>query len=138
MISPRVPKDLAWRAKKKVRTRRRKARKGKREPRTKLFDRVRERNTIIREPHIVIIVGPTAVGKTAAAIRLAQSARTSIISADSRQCYRELNIGVAKPSPSDLKTVHHYFIDSHTIREEVNAAVFEKLALHWTAEILRE
>ena len=63
--------------------------------------------------------------------------QTRIISADSRQCYRELNIGVAKPSPAEFSVVHHYFIDSHSIREEVNAAIFEQLALQWTAEIFR-
>jgi len=83
-------------------------------------------------------VGPTAVGKTAAAIRLARQLQTKIISADSRQCYRELNIGVAKPSPEELNAVPHYFIDSHSIHEEVNAALFEKLALQWTEEIFRE
>src|SRR5258708_11443751 len=82
--------------------------------------------------------GPTAVGKTAAAIRLAQQLGTKIIAADSGQCYRELNIGVAKPSPSELSAVPHYFIDSHSIREEVNAAVFEKLALQWAGEIFNE
>lgn len=84
---------------------------------------------------VIIIVGPTAAGKTAAAIRLALQLRTKIISADSRQCYRELNIGVAKPSPSELSAVPHYFIDSHSITEELNAAVYEKLALQWTDEI---
>lgn len=92
----------------------------------------------MREPTIIIIVGPTAVGKTAAAIRLAQKEQTRIISADSRQCFRELNIGVAKPSPQELEAVHHYFINSHSIREEVNAAVFEGLALKWTADIFRD
>ena len=86
---------------------------------------------------VIVIVGPTAVGKTAAAIRLARQLNTKIISADSRQCFRELNIGVAKPSPQELTTVPHYFIDSHSIREEVNAAVFEKLALQWTEEIFK-
>lgn len=89
-------------------------------------------------PTVIIIVGPTAVGKTAAAIRLAQRLNTRIISADSRQCYRELNIGVAKPSPEQLEAVQHYFINSHSITEEVNAATFEELALLWTAEIHRE
>lgn len=92
----------------------------------------------MQAPTIIIIVGPTAVGKTAAAIRLAQQLQTKIISADSRQCYRELNIGVAKPSAAELNAVHHYFIDSHSIREEVNAAVFEQLALQWTADIFHD
>ena len=83
-------------------------------------------------------MGPTAVGKTAAAIRLARRFHTKIISADSRQCFRELNIGVAKPSPAELDAVPHYFINSHSIHEEVNAAVYEQLALQWTAEIFRE
>src|SRR6201986_1152421 len=86
-------------------------------------------------PTVIIIVGPTAVGKTAAAVRLAQKLDTKIISADSRQCYRELNIGVAKPSPAELSAVPHYFIDSHSITEEVNAAVYEKLALGYANEI---
>jgi tRNA dimethylallyltransferase len=90
------------------------------------------------ENSIIVIVGPTAAGKTAAAIHLAQRLRTKIISADSRQCYRELTIGVAKPTAAELGAVHHYFIDSHSIREEVNAAVFEELALGWTADIFRE
>jgi len=83
-------------------------------------------------------VGPTAVGKTAAAIRLAQSLHTEIISADSRQCFTELNIGVAKPSPEELHAVHHYFISSHSIHQEVNAALFEELALSWTEDIFRK
>jgi tRNA dimethylallyltransferase len=92
----------------------------------------------LQTPTVIIIVGPTAVGKTAAAIRLAAQLQTRIISADSRQCYRELNIGVAKPSPAELNAIHHYFIDSHSIREEVNAAIFEQLALLWTDEIFRD
>jgi tRNA dimethylallyltransferase len=89
-------------------------------------------------PTVIIIVGPTAVGKTAAAVRLATECQTRIISADSRQCYKELNIGVAKPSVAELEAVHHYFIDSHSIREQVNAALFEILSLQWTADIFRE
>jgi tRNA dimethylallyltransferase len=88
-------------------------------------------------PTVIIIVGPTAVGKTAAAVRLARVLKTEIISADSRQCYRELDIGVAKPSAADLFTVKHYFIDSHSITDEVNAATFEELALQWTQDIFR-
>jgi tRNA dimethylallyltransferase len=92
----------------------------------------------LQTPTVIIIVGPTASGKTAAAIRLARILKTKIISADSRQCYKELNIGVAKPSAEELQAVHHYFIDSHSITQEVNAADFEELALQWTTEIFRE
>ncbi len=78
----------------------------------------------------IILAGPTAVGKTATAIEMADYYSTEIISADSRQCYKELNIGVAKPSQEELKSVHHYFIDSHSIHDSVNAADFEKYALN--------
>lgn len=78
----------------------------------------------------VIIAGPTAVGKTAAAIEVARHFNTAIISADSRQCFKEMDIGVAKPSPEELKQVHHYFISTHSIHDNVNAAVFEQYALH--------
>ena len=77
----------------------------------------------------LIILGPTAVGKTALSLKIAQSFSTHIISADSRQCYRELNIGVAKPSPDQLQTAPHYFINSHSVHDQVNAAVFEQYAL---------
>ena len=83
----------------------------------------------------IIIAGPTAVGKTTFAIQLAQHLRTQIISADSRQCFKELNIGVAKPSAAELQTVPHHFINSHSITEEVNAAVFEGYALQIVNEI---
>jgi tRNA dimethylallyltransferase len=78
---------------------------------------------------VIIIAGPTAAGKTAVALRLAQQLKTEIISADSRQCYREMEIGVAKPSQAELKTIHHYFINSHSIHQPVNAADFEDYAL---------
>lgn len=87
---------------------------------------------------VILVAGPTAVGKTGIAIRLAEHFRTSIISADSRQCYRELNIGVARPSPEELSRVPHYFIASHSVQEEVNAALFEKLALEWSTEIFKQ
>ncbi len=92
----------------------------------------------MKDKTAIIIVGPTAVGKTSAAISLAQHLRTKIISADSRQCFKELNIGVAKPSIEELQSVHHYFINSHSIHEEVNAGVFENLSLEWADEIFQE
>jgi tRNA dimethylallyltransferase len=83
----------------------------------------------------IIIAGPTAVGKTAVAIELARHFSTEIISADSRQCCTQLNIGVAKPSPQELSLVHHYFINSHSVTDTVSAADYEKYALHAIAEI---
>lgn len=85
----------------------------------------------------IIILGPTAVGKTVAAIQVAQQLQTEIISADSRQCFKELNIGVAKPSAEELQSVHHYFINSHSIVEDVNAALFEQLALQYANKIFQ-
>ena len=84
---------------------------------------------------MIIICGPTAVGKTAVAIALAQKLKCSIISADSRQCYKELNIGEARPSEEELKQVPHYFIASHHIQDEVSAAGFEQYALDSTTNL---
>ena len=92
----------------------------------------------MRNKTCVIIVGPTAVGKTSLAIELAQHFNTQIISADSRQCYKELNIGVAKPSPGQLQKVKHYFINSHSIQDEVNAKVFEEYSLLKANEIFKQ
>jgi len=83
----------------------------------------------------IIIAGPTAVGKTALSVQLATHLQTSIISADSRQCYTELNIAVAKPSDAELAQVRHYFINSHHITDDVNAAAFESYALKAADEI---
>lgn len=78
---------------------------------------------------LVVITGPTAVGKTALCVRVAQHFNTSIISADSRQFYRELNIGTAKPTTQEMDGVLHHFVNSHSITENINANDFEKLAL---------
>ena len=84
---------------------------------------------------VIIILGPTASGKTALSLAVARHFKTSIISADSRQCFRELNIGVAKPTPQELREIKHEFINSHSIHEEVNASIFEELSLQWAGEI---
>ena len=75
------------------------------------------------------MVGPTAVGKTSFAIALAKAFNTEIISADARQCYKEMNIGVARPSADELKAVPHHFIASHTVNENINASFFENWAI---------
>jgi tRNA dimethylallyltransferase len=84
---------------------------------------------------VIVITGPTASGKTALALSLAQKYNTSIVSVDSRQCYKELHIGVAKPTHEELSTVHHYFINSHSIHKTVDAVVFENYALAAVEEI---
>ena len=78
---------------------------------------------------VYIVVGPTAVGKTSFAIALAKVFNTEIISADARQCYKEMNIGVARPSVDELKAVTHHFIASHSITENINASYFENWAM---------
>ena len=78
---------------------------------------------------LIVIAGPTAVGKTAAAIKLAQQLKTEIVSADSRQFYREMSIGTAKPATEELKQAKHHFIDSHSITESFTVGDFEKEAL---------
>ncbi len=87
---------------------------------------------------VIIIAGPTAVGKTTVAIHMAKHFATEIISADSRQCYKELNIGVARPSAIELDTVPHHFIASHSIQEEVTAATFEEYALQKVNRLFKE
>jgi len=87
---------------------------------------------------VILVTGPTAVGKTSVAIELAKHYKTEIISADSRQCYRELNIGVARPSDEELKQVPHHFIASHSIRENITAATFEQFALEKLEELFQK
>lgn len=86
----------------------------------------------------IVIVGPTASGKTRLSLQLAEYFKTEIISADSRQCYKELNIGVAKPDENELRQAKHYFINSHSIHEDVNAAVFESYALSKVDKIFED
>lgn len=89
----------------------------------------------LTKPTVYIIAGPTAVGKTAAAIELAQRLGTCIVSADSRQCYKEMTIGTAKPSTEELAAVKHYFIDEFPVTAQLTAADYETLALQYLDEI---
>lgn len=83
----------------------------------------------MHQKKLIVIVGPTAVGKTSVAVTLARHFRTEIISADSRQFFKELNIGTAKPSPAELQLVPHHFINSHSIHESYDAAQYGRDAL---------
>jgi tRNA dimethylallyltransferase len=79
--------------------------------------------------HLVVIVGPTAIGKSELALRLAQNLDGEIISADSRQVYRFMNIGTAKPTPDDLSLVPHHLIDIVNPDEDFSLARYQKLAI---------
>lgn len=87
---------------------------------------------------VYVVVGPTAVGKTAFAISLAQQLGTEIISADSRQCFQELSIGVARPTPEELAAAQHHFIATHSVTEDLNAGYFEQYALNAAAKIFEQ
>jgi len=78
---------------------------------------------------LIIIAGPTAVGKTALSIELAQLYNCPILSFDSRQFYREMSIGTAKPNPKELAMAEHHFINSHSINQTYTSGKFELEAL---------
>jgi len=82
---------------------------------------------------LIVIEGPTASGKTSLGVELAKQLKTVVISADSRQFYKELAIGTAKPTPEEMDGVPHYFVDSHSIHEPLTAGQFEKQALELIA-----
>lgn len=87
---------------------------------------------------LIVIGGPTASGKTAFAIRLARHFGTAIISADSRQFYREMNIGTAKPTVEERAQAPHYFIDSLSIGQEYSVGDFERDALQLLEELFQQ
>ncbi|OEJ99968.1 tRNA (adenosine(37)-N6)-dimethylallyltransferase MiaA [Roseivirga misakiensis] len=78
------------------------------------------------KPKLICVVGPTAVGKTGVAIQIANALNTEIISADSRQFYRELEIGTAKPTADELKQAKHHFVNNLSIHDDYNVGRFEK------------
>ncbi len=85
--------------------------------------------TNLSSKNLICIVGPTGIGKTALAIELAKKYRTDVVSADSRQFYREMNIGTAKPNGDELQSVTHHFINSHSIHDNYSAGDYERDAL---------
>ncbi|QEM11977.1 tRNA (adenosine(37)-N6)-dimethylallyltransferase MiaA [Mucilaginibacter rubeus] len=88
-------------------------------------------------PTLIVVAGPTAVGKTAAAIKLAQHFNTAVVSADSRQFFREMSIGTAKPDENELAAAKHYFINSHSISESFSVGDFEKQGLALLDELFK-
>ena len=90
------------------------------------------------EKTVIVIAGPTAVGKTAVGMAVAKHFGAEIISADSRQCFRELSVGVARPAAEDLSAVPHHFIASHSIFEKITAAFFEEYALARVEQLFKK
>ncbi|MFM6976269.1 MAG: tRNA (adenosine(37)-N6)-dimethylallyltransferase MiaA [Sphingobacteriaceae bacterium] len=87
---------------------------------------------------LITLVGPTAIGKTDLAIKLAQELNTEIVSADSRQFFREMSIGTAKPSAEELKSAKHHFINSHSIQDSFSVGDFEKEGLKVIEQIFQK
>jgi tRNA dimethylallyltransferase len=87
---------------------------------------------------LITIVGPTAIGKTALSITLANTFNTSIISCDSRQFFKEMTIGTAVPEPEELDAATHYFIQNRSIFEAYNVGAFERDALEKLEELFKE
>lgn len=87
---------------------------------------------------LIVVVGPTAVGKTAECIRLAGMLGTEIVSADSRQFYKEMNIGVARPSVSELATIPHHLIAHISVSQDYNAAMYERDASEVIGKLFQE
>tara|TARA_B110000438_G_scaffold66088_1_gene66590 strand:- start:8396 stop:9316 length:921 start_codon:yes stop_codon:yes gene_type:complete len=79
--------------------------------------------------NLIVIAGPTAIGKTSLSIKLAKELKTEIISCDSRQFYKELSIGTAIPSKEELREIEHHFIQNQSIEKRCNIADFEKNAI---------
>lgn len=88
--------------------------------------------------YLLVIGGATATGKTALSIQLARHFRTDILSADSRQFYREMNIGTAKPSPDELAAAPHHFINSLTIGQDYSVGDYEKDALDQLEQVFKK
>ncbi|MBC7448549.1 MAG: tRNA (adenosine(37)-N6)-dimethylallyltransferase MiaA [Hymenobacteraceae bacterium] len=87
------------------------------------------RSPIVPVPTLLLVAGPTAVGKTALSVELAQQLGTEIVSFDARQFYRELRIGTAKPTAEEQAGVRHHFIDSHSVRDDYSAGRFAAAAV---------
>ncbi|MCC6838354.1 MAG: tRNA (adenosine(37)-N6)-dimethylallyltransferase MiaA [Bacteroidia bacterium] len=89
-------------------------------------------------PTLLVIAGPTAIGKTALSIQLAKHFNTFILSADSRQFFKEMSIGTAKPTQEEMQGITHYFIDSHSISEDFNVGKYEADAIQLLEKLFKE
>jgi len=92
---------------------------------------------MLKKPTLICVVGPTAIGKTALSIKLAQHFSSEILSADSRQFYREMSIGTAAPSAAELSQASHHFIHNKSIHDSYSVGDFEKDAIGFLSDYFR-
>jgi tRNA dimethylallyltransferase len=92
-------------------------------------------NQLIRMDTLIIVLGPTGIGKSDISIQLAKHYHSEIVSADSRQFFRELSIGTAVPSSDDLKTIPHHFIQNKSIHDYYNVSDYETEAIQLISEL---
>ena len=89
------------------------------------------------QKHLIVLNGPTGIGKTKTGIQIAKNFKTEIVSADSRQIYKEMTIGTAVPDFEELNAVKHHFIQTHSIHEVYNASRYENEALDVIDSVLK-
>lgn len=92
----------------------------------------------IQSPVLIVLVGPTGVGKTALSLTIARVFNAPIVSSDSRQFFREMSIGTAAPTAQELSKAKHYFVGTHSIHEEYSAGQFELDALNLFEELFQK
>jgi tRNA dimethylallyltransferase len=90
------------------------------------------------QPYLIVICGPTGIGKTPVAIEIASFLHTVVISADSRQVFREMKIGTAAPNENELTSISHYFVHSRSIHEPYNASIYESEVTGFLSEHFKE
>ena len=90
------------------------------------------------KPLLIVITGPTATGKTALSVQLAQIWQTEILSADSRQFYKEMSIGTAKPGPAEMQEVPHHFVGHLSFNESYNVSAYEQESLALLQQLFRQ
>ena len=89
----------------------------------------------MKQKKLIVLVGPTAIGKTALSIILAQYFNCEIVSCDSRQFFKEMQIGTAVPTTAELAAVQHHFIQNKSIFDQYTVGDFEKEAIHTLDEL---